>query len=91
MDPTSTRAETCMLPGQGICGYTAYPGVNFGCCQDPYECTVVNLDFSVCTGANLPMGSTCWSSPDPTNQSDVNSIYCRYNFLKINLQQFKSK
>jgi len=65
--PTTTT-NNCQLAAQGVCAYSAYQTVNFGCCQSPYVCTSVSSDVSVCTGSNLTTGQTCWSSPDSTNQ-----------------------
>merc|ERR1711910_266593 len=58
---TTTASTDCAAGGQ-VCQYTSqYTNITKDCCS-PYTCTSATSASSICTGDNLPEGTTCFTN-----------------------------
>merc|ERR1740129_1227845 len=76
---TSTTTVSCLLGGMEVCGDNTFPEIYASqCCQSPLTCEAVpgSTRTSMCNGANLAAGATCWES-DSSNGTCASGTLCK--------------
>merc|ERR1711936_315557 len=72
---TTTASTDCAAGGQ-VCQYTSqYTNITKDCCS-PYTCTSATSASSICTGDNLPEGTTCFTNTTGSLGTCASGLSC---------------
>merc|ERR1712215_440556 len=72
---TTTASIDCAAGGD-ICEYTSqYTNITKDCCS-PYSCTSATSSSSICTGDNLPEGTTCFTNTTGSLGTCASGLSC---------------
>merc|ERR1739846_15040 len=72
----TTTASTDCAAGGDICEYTSqYTNITKACCS-PYSCTSATSASSICTGDNLPEGTTCFTNTTGSLGTCASGLSC---------------
>merc|ERR1712002_891932 len=72
----TTTASTDCAAGGDICMYTSqYTNITKDCCS-PYACTSATSSSSICTGDNLPEGTTCFTNTTGSLGTCASGLSC---------------
>merc|ERR1719228_2761347 len=72
----TTTASTDCAAGGDICEYTSqYTNITKDCCS-PYTCTSATSQSSICTGDDLPEGTTCFTNTTGSLGTCASGLSC---------------
>merc|ERR1719430_1868907 len=75
-DAATTTASTDCAAGGQVCQYTSqYTNITKDCCS-PYTCTSATSASSICTGDNLPEGTTCFTNTTGSLGTCASGLSC---------------